>query len=272
MTICRENYEFRFLKSGKKWVYVPNELSRKIGEQLHKKILSAFKLDPFFYHLKDGSHVMALHQHRANNFFCRIDIERFFYSVKRNRVKRVLKEIGIAKPEYYAKWSTVKNPYSDGGYVVPYGFIQSPLIATVVLSNSPIGTYLRGLDKSVSASVYMDDICLSGADENQLTKALEGLIEAVNEAGFKINDNKTRYPANTIDIFNCMLEGGNTKVQQERIGEFYSVPRTEHSIKGFETYCSIVASHTWRVSAGKKRRRIAYLAKRKSSRLPKPII
>lgn len=272
MPISHENYEFKFLKSGKKWVYVPNELGRKIGEQLHNKILRAFKFDPFVYHFKDGSHVMALHRHRANKFFCRIDLERFFYSVTRNRVKRALKDLGIPKPEYYAKWSTVRNPYPGGGYVVPYGFIQSPLISTLILSNSPIGAYLRGLDKSVTASVYMDDICLSGADENQLTEALEGLIKAVEEAGFKINEGKTRYPANTIDIFNCLLEGGSTEVLQERIDEFYSVPRSDQSIEGFEIYCNIVASHTWRVGAGKKRRRAAYLARRKASRRPKPII
>ncbi len=90
-------------------------------------------------------------------------------------------------------------------------------------------------------------------------------MNAVEGAGFKVNKRKTRYPADTIDIFNCLLEGGNTEVLQGRIDEFYSVPRTDESIEGFETYCNIVTSHTWRVGASKKRRRASYLARRKAT-------
>lgn len=260
-----ENYLHSYWKNGKP-IFAPNDFSTDLGTKLKRKIAKKYKFDKFVYHFKDGSHVVALHRHRNNQFFCRIDLEKFFYSIRRNRVKRVLKSIGIPKPEYYAKWSTVKNPFAGGGYVLPYGFVQSPILATLVLAESPIGTYIRKLPLGIAASVYMDDICLSGPDEDQLAEAFKGLLVAVEEAGFQLNHEKTREPAERIDIFNCTLEHGTTEVTPARVVKFYDVPRSANGVASFETYCDIVRSHTWRVGAGKRRRRKLYAAKRKAAK------
>ncbi|MFS2325011.1 reverse transcriptase domain-containing protein [Brucella sp. H1_1004] len=265
MPVAFENFLYSFQRNGKP-VYAPNEFCEKLGLQIKKQVNKAYKFDSFIYHFKDGSHVVALHKHRANHFFCRIDIARFFYSIQRNRLKRVLKDIGIFRAEYYAKWSTVKNPYEGGGYVIPYGFVQSPILATLVLARSAIGNYLRGLDPSITVSVYMDDICLSGNDEPALREAFEGLLIAVDTAGFTLNDDKTRTTAEQIDIFNCNLEHGDTSVLQGRKNEFYSVVRTPAGEDSFERYCDIVESKTWRVGAKKKRRKAYFRSK---GRLPK---
>ena len=155
-----ENFRHSYWKNGKP-IFVPNDFSIELGNKLKRKVAEKYSFDSFFYHFKDGSHVVALHRHRKNAFFCRVDISRFFYSIRRNRLKRILRSIGVPKPEFYAKWSTVKNPFVGGGYVLPYGFVQSPILATLVLSESPIGNYLRSLPGSITPSVYMDDICLS---------------------------------------------------------------------------------------------------------------
>lgn len=173
-------------------------------------------------------------------------------------MKRVLKAIGVLKPEHYAKWSTVKNPFEGGGYVVPYGFVQSPILATLILAESPIGEFLRNLPPSITPSVYMDDLCLSGPDQAELKKAFDELVSAVEDAGFTLNAEKTREPAAQIDIFNCSLANGATAVLPERIAEFYAGEEiTPAGIASFETYCDIVKSKTWRVGAAKKRRRKA---------------
>ncbi|MDT4877803.1 hypothetical protein FQZ97_1133520 [compost metagenome] len=101
----------------------------------------------------------------------------------------------------------------------------------------------------------MDDICLSSKDEAALTEAFAGLLRAVGEAGFVLNDEKTRPPSAAIDIFNCSLENGVTGVLPERITEFYAVERSDASALAFDIYCDIVKSHTWRQGAGKKARR-----------------
>ncbi|MBN9331910.1 reverse transcriptase domain-containing protein [Devosia sp.] len=252
-----ENFAHSYWKNGKP-IFAPSAKGVEWGERVKRRVAKLSKFDHFVYHFKDGSHVKALHSHRVNTFFCRVDIERFFYSIKRNRVKRVLRDVGIRHAEEFAKWSTVKNPYEGGGYVLPYGFIQSPILATLVLMSSPAGAFLRQLDPAaIAVSVYMDDICLSSNDEVALWEAFEGLQAAIGAAGFSMNAAKTRTPAKSIDIFNCNLEQGSTEVQKERIAEFYSEPRSGNSIEGFETYVDIVKSHTWR--AARKRKRQLYL-------------
>ena len=250
-----ENFSFSYTRKGKP-IFVPNEAGEKIGTQLKDKLASLFQFDSFVYHFKDGSHIAALHRHRANKYFCRVDIERFFYSIKRNRLKRVLRDIGLKQAEHFARWSTVKNPYESGGYVVPYGFIQSPILATLILERSAIGSFLRELDYRVTASVYMDDICLSANDEQVLSVAFEGLKAAIADAGFTLNTDKTREPAEQIDIFNCSLTNGETKVLDERVYEFYEVEHTPAGEASFERYCKVVAisdvAHGWQKKAGKE--------------------
>jgi hypothetical protein len=264
MPVLFENFLYSYWKNGKP-IYAPNPFGEKLGADIKRQVNKAYKFDNFIYHFKDGSHVVALHKHRANKYFCRIDIARFFYSVQRNRLKRVLKDIGIYRAEYYAKWSTVKNPFDGGGYVLPYGFVQSPILATLVLARSEIGNYLRGLDPSITVSVYMDDICLSSESDAALQVAFDGLLEAVAAAGFHLNDDKTRPPALQIDIFNCSLENGKTEVLPERIDEFYAEYRTPAGEDAFEAYCDIVKSHTWRIGARKRRRRLHFIGQRKAA-------
>lgn len=247
-----ENFRYSYWSNGKP-IFVPNDFSVELGNSLKSLVTERYAFDEFIYHFKDGSHVVALHQHRNNSLFCRVDISRFFYSIKRNRVKRVLKSIGVPRPEFYAKWSTVKNPFEGGGYVLPYGFVQSTILATLVLSESPIGVYLRHLPDTITPSVYMDDLCLSGQDEAELRSAFEGLIASVAEAGFSLNGDKTREPATQIDIFNCSLENGRTAVLPARIAEFFSEERDPAAVEAFETYCDIVQSKTWRIGNAKKR-------------------
>lgn len=258
-----ENFLHMYWKDGKP-IFVPNEFGRSLGNKLKQSVEKAYDFDNFVYHFKDGSHVVALHAHRKNQYFCRVDIQRFFYSIKRNRLKRILKDIGIEKPEYYAKWSTVKNPFEGGGYVIPYGFIQSPILATLVLAESSIGVFIRGLGASITASVYMDDICLSSVDEGALWAAFEGLKEAVAASNFTLNDDKTREPTSQIDIFNISLENGDTQVLPARIEEFFETDRTPAGEESFKTYCDIVASHLWRPGDGKRRRRRLYWQRKKT--------
>lgn len=262
-----ENFKHSYWKKGKP-IYVPNSFGEEFGKKVKRKVAKKYTFEKFIYHFKEGSHVVALHRHRNNAFFCRVDISRFFYSVKRNRLKRVLKSIGISKAEEYAKWSTVKNPFEGGGYVLPYGFIQSPILATLVLAESPIGAFLRSLPDTITPSVYMDDLCLSAQDEAELKVAFDGLVAAVAEAGFTLNDEKTREPAPQIDIFNCSLKIGNTVVLPERIEEFFAREREPAAIKAFETYCDIVQSKTWRIGESKRRRRKAFEARKKAAAVP----
>jgi hypothetical protein len=184
--------------------------------------------------------VQALHEHRAHSVFAKLDLKDFFYSVRRNRVDRALRDCGVRKHAHFAKWSTVKSPLEQGGYVLPYGFVQSPLLASLVLSESALGRCLAENAQRLCLTVYLDDIAVSGNDARLVGEAFETLLACVDEAGFVLNSAKVAAPASAIELFNCGLRAGRTEVLLVRREAFYSEARSEKSSAAFERYCASV--------------------------------
>lgn len=240
MTVRFETYLYSYLRNGKP-VFVPSDRGKRIGFEIKKLIEDAVNFDPIFCHLRRGGHVMALHAHRKHKYFARADISRFFYGVGRNRVARVLHEIGIPHAATYAKWSCVKNPYADPRYSLPYGFVQSPILATLVLMRSGVGLFLRSLPETVTSSVYMDDISLSCDNKTEIDAAFYSLLDMIKASNFKIAEDKTHAPAEQITLFRCNLTYQHTAVRDERRSEFYAIDRSVASASAFERYCDSVA-------------------------------
>ena len=241
MTVQFENYTHSFELKGKP-VFAPSERGRRIGNDVKQKVEAKAAFDTFYHHLQPGGHVAALHAHRDNRYFARVDIERFFYGIGRNRVARAIRELGVERATHYAKSSCVKNPYGDPSYSLPYGFIQSPCLATLVLMLSPVGVFLRRLSQVLTVSVYMDDISLSSTDEAQLIIAYNKLSGCMERSGFALNAAKCRPPSEMLDVFNCSLANGKTMVLEDRIAKFFSVARTAPSEASFERYCGTVVA------------------------------
>lgn len=242
MPVEFQNYEYTYNRKGKP-VFAPSDLGQRIGNDIKGQVESAYAFDDFIYHLrKKGGHVAALHAHRPHAFFARVDIRRFFYSIARNRVARALRSVGIKRTEHYAKWSCVKNPYGNPSYALPYGFIQSPILATLVLMQSGVGAFLREIaaQGTVMVTVYMDDISLSADDLAALKLAFYQLQDRLAEAEFEISPAKTRLPGPAMDLFNCDLQCGRTTVRDDRIDLFFSVQRSPPSELAFEEYCQSV--------------------------------
>jgi len=239
MTVPFETYQYSYRRKGKP-VFVPSEPGERIGRALKSAVERAVTFDSFYYHLRAGGHVAALHAHRDHSYFARLDIERYFYSIARNRVARALHEAGVARAKTRAKWSCVRNPYGEPRYVLPYGFVQSPILATLVLMRSPVGTTLRALPEGVTPSVYMDDIALSSDDETLLASAYADVRRALADGNFAINETKARAPAEAIELFNCNLSQGFASVLEVRRDEFFAVERTPASLDAFARYCGSV--------------------------------
>lgn len=239
MPVRFHSFDYSYHRKGKP-VFVPSPRGREIGYDIKGKVEEAYAFDPFVYHVRPGGHVGALHAHRSRTIFCRVDIETFFYGIGRNRVVRALRDIGIERANHYARWSTVKNPYGEPNYALPYGFVQSPILASLVLMTSPVGNYLRGLPADLTKSVYMDDIALSGDGVEAVTVAFNGLLAVLEQSGFQINDEKTRQPGPAMDVFNCDLAPGETVVREDRRAEFYEGDPSAASAVAFERYCGAV--------------------------------
>lgn len=220
---------------------MPSDDGRAVGYELKALVEAKFTPDPFLYHLAKGGHVAAIHIHRRQKYFSRLDFANFFYSIARNRVARALREIGLARAEYYAKWSCVKNPYERPSYALPYGFVQSPLLASLVLAKSEVGTFLRELSERIVVSVYVDDIALSGNNRRVLQRVHRELRRIAVTSNFTINEAKSVELGETVELFNCDLLHQKTIVTEARRREFYAIARSAASETAFENYCAAIA-------------------------------
>jgi hypothetical protein len=155
-------------------------------------------------------------------------------------VQSALDRVGVANAAFYAKWSTVKNPYEIPRYSLPYGFVQSPILASLVLATSAVGEHLCSLPAGVKASVYVDDISLSSNDLMALEAAFRATVDIFHADGFAVSAEKLRPPATAIDIFNCDLAHGYTKVRDDRIAKFIDNDPSAAAEGAFVAYCASV--------------------------------
>lgn len=241
MSVEFQNFEFSYKNSKGKPVFAPTDKLRAVGEKLIKQVFERVQFPEYYFHFSKGGHVAALHSHRKNEYFGRVDINNFFYSVGRNRLKKVLKSIGISSPEHYARWSTVKNPYGKPKYSLPYGFPQSPVLSTIVLRASKLGAAIEAMPQCITRSVYLDDIAISGANFFEVQAAFESLVEAAELSEFNLNDAKTEAPDAKMTIFNCNLRNGFSAVRTERIEEFNKQKATELGQIAFDYYVASVS-------------------------------
>lgn len=236
------NYEYQWDRGGK-IIFAPNEDCDRRARQLIRFIEARVDLPNCFYHYKPGGHVAALHRHLENQFFFKIDIRNFFYSISRNRVAAALHRIGYPYARTFAKWSSVKNPYEVGPrYVLPIGFRQSPILASLCLMRSPVMEVVSWAEETGAfVSIYLDDLVCSGPDKTALETLYDLFLIAFAEANLSPNPNKIVAPTDSLVVFNCNLREGVASVTPERIDEFFNEWRSAEATSAFEAYCNWVS-------------------------------
>ena len=239
MPVKFQNYAYSFQLNAKP-VFVPSDLGVRIGEDVKRRVERLHSFAPHFYHLRRGGHVAALHVHRQNRYFCKVDLKNFFYSIARNRVIRALREVGVPRAEHYGKWSCVKNPYERPSYALPYGFVQSPILATLVLDQSHLGETVRSLSSHLTLSIYVDDISLSSNDINSLAEGYTQVCTAIDVAGFALSPEKSVFPCDSLTVFNCQLRIGETFVTPDRKELFLKKRPNPAQLEAFERYVQSV--------------------------------
>lgn len=179
--------------------------------------------------------------------FLRIDIQDFFGSINRTRVTRGLKDkfpYNVARE--YANASTVPDP-SVKRMMVPFGFVQSQIVAAVCLAESALGIYLDKLNANpnVELTVYVDDIIVSSSDNALLEQVLNDIQAAADRAHFVLNTSKQEGPEAMITAFNVTLTSGNMEVEPERLKLFEQALATassEYQRAGIKAYVTSVNS------------------------------
>lgn len=240
MSVQFQNFEYSYDIDGRK-IFVPSDLGRRIGEDIKNQVEGECDFEDYLYHLKPGGHVAALHAHRAHTYYMKFDLRRFFYSIGRNRVVRSLRSLGLPRADHYGKWSCVKNPYQEPSYCLPYGFVQSPILATLVLRNSPLGAMLSRLQTRVCVAVFMDDISLSADSLRDLEDCESEILDAILESGFRSNESKRVRPCDSMSVFNCSLRQDETLVLEARVREFVDKEHSNNSSRAFAEYCNRVS-------------------------------
>lgn len=213
------------LKPGK-WVFEPSPEARKAGYRIKREVEKVWTAPDNYYHLRAGGHVEALKAHLARTTFLHLDIQDFFASVNRSRVTRCLTPFfGYSLAREMANDSTVQHPENKGQYMLPYGFVQSPLLASLALANSALGTRLAKVaaEPAFTVSVYVDDIIVSADDPDALQECAGELEAAAAKAQFALNGAKQEGPAPSISAFNVELAHASLQMNAVRFDEMKAV-------------------------------------------------
>lgn len=211
------------LKPGK-WVFVPTPEMIQIGKDIKSGIEKRWNPPEFFYHLRPGGHVAALRAHLGSEAFLRLDIQDFFGSIGRTRVSRCLKSrFGRDIAREWSHASTVRDPTGAARTIVPFGFVQSPIVASLCLADSALGSLLKRLHrrKGVKISVYVDDIILSSKRPDELSEdLLVDLETAGRRSRLTFNAEKNQGPGPIIKAFNIELCHDSMRIENGRMAEF----------------------------------------------------
>ena len=128
--------------------------------------------------------------------------------------------------DYETAWdiacdSVVEKTPRRRDFRLPYGFVQSPILASLVLDKSALGRALAKVSKSgLTLSVYMDDIIVSGADRSSVVDANEFLRSATVQSSFKINEGKSSEVSTEITVFNISISHDAATIIDGRMEEF----------------------------------------------------
>lgn len=215
---------YRIPTSGGKWIYVPSQSSRIYGKSIVREIKQKWTAPRYFYHLRKGGHLTALDVHLNNKYFSRLDIQNFFGSITASRITRTLKPyLGYDLSREIAKQSTVLVPGSSKKkLMLPFGFIQSAILASICLDGSSLGLLLKrlGKDKTISLSVYMDDILVSSNDELRLTEVTMQIREHFFKSHWIPNPKKEVIASESITAFNIDLVQNYRRINDQKLMQF----------------------------------------------------
>lgn len=236
----------RFELKPDTWVFVPTKTSMKIGREIKRAIEARWDVPPNYYHLLAGGHVEALRIHTENTWFIHLDIKNFFGSINRSRITRCLKNLfGYSCAREITNLSTVIHP-NRSEFILPFGFVQSPIIASICLYKSALGNCLQSLRKSgLTVSVYVDDLIISSDTLEAAVEALTAIKHNAERSEFELNHEKEEGPAPKITAFNIDLSKNRIAVEPNRLKAFSEAflgATSEHQQRGIIGYVDSVNS------------------------------
>lgn len=216
-----------------------------MGAKIKTQVEGVWTAPDYFFHLRAGGHVRALQVHMGQTSFLHLDIQDFFGCVNRSRVTRCLSpHFGYTNARQMANDSTVQHPVDLGKYMLPYGFVQSPLLASLAFAHSKLGSCLSKLkEDGYCVSVYVDDIIISAESDSALNERWPDIQSAAESAKFPLNPTKMQGPGPMVAAFNIELSHGSLRLRSGRLNEFqiaYQTTSNPHARNGIFGYVQAV--------------------------------
>ncbi|MCF4010411.1 reverse transcriptase domain-containing protein [Rheinheimera sp. UJ63] len=227
-------WDNKFLLKKDLWVYVPSDEMYAFGKKIHTTLSMRWKRPANYYHLIAGGHVAALKYHQSDSYFAKFDIKNFFNSISKTRITRSIKSlVGYSAAREIATVSTVPVSHQQSfSHCLPYGFVQSPILASICLRDSYLGRLIERKFKSCKISVYMDDIVISGNSESDVDALLNELLSAASKSHFEVNPSKVRLTSHTLESFNIELSQQTLNITADRLDAFkQEILNTENQAK-----------------------------------------
>lgn len=215
-----KNFQGYFEIKPGKFVYVQHPDFRVVASRRLMVAKRKWRAPHNYFHFRKGGHVAALREHESNIYFGRLDIQNFFSSVTKNKSIRSLKKIGFSfiEAQEFASESVVNI---GGKLVLPYGFIQSPFLASLSLAHSDLGNCLRRLQNTdIKITVYMDDILISSNSSELVSSAMKAIEHAADNSLMRINPSKRLGPALMVEAFNVDLSNNALRIADLKFAEF----------------------------------------------------
>ncbi|MGX9936903.1 reverse transcriptase domain-containing protein [Advenella kashmirensis] len=240
-------WQSKFELSPGKWVFHPTAESKQRGGEIIKIVKKFWTPPDFYYHFLKGGHVRATKAHLKNQYFASLDIDNFFSSINRSRITRALKaNIGYNLAREIAKDSVVRIEENGAPKILlPYGFVQSPILASLSLDSSKLGTFLRQLHSAekVKVSVFVDDIIVSSSNYNYLESSITEIKKCAEISNWVLSNNKEQPINNSIQVFNITLAHNHMEITTERMNDFinaYNNAANDFIQEGIHNYIASV--------------------------------
>lgn len=241
----RDLYSHRFTLPNGVTVCIPSEKGRERGKEIAQDVSGRWTPKSNYFHQLEGGHVAATRRHYASPVIAKLDLAKFYHQVGRSKVHRALKLIGTPQKDAWetACDSTVERDPGQRNFSLPFGYVQSPILASIALDYSALGTAIAQLNTGgCLVSAYVDDIIVSADDADTVNSALDQLRTAAGVSGFAINEKKSEGPAGEITAFNIHLGSGRIEITKKRMMEFEAAIRDGYPerIVGILNYVSSV--------------------------------
>lgn len=126
--------------------------------------------------------------HVGNKFLVCLDIINFFPSTRREKVYELFKSLG-----YNEQTSIMLTKFCTFQGGLPQGGVTSPALSNLlnISLDEEISRYCNA--KSITYTRYADDITISSNNKNKLKESIAFLENVIQNHGYQINKDKTRY-------------------------------------------------------------------------------